>query len=127
MLSRYSHRAIHRRDLAEPSEPSAEPLTPPPAGDNVPLTWRSWMRKGRFLLGTLLFLLAALPAAAQTTTGVISGRVVDPTGLGIAGATVVLINEATSASRQTLSLESGDFVFPSILPGRYTVTVQAAG
>jgi Carboxypeptidase regulatory-like domain/TonB-dependent Receptor Plug Domain len=85
------------------------------------------MRNGRFLLGVLLLLAAAFSAGAQTTTGVISGRVVDPSGLGITGATVILTNEATGAPRQTLSTDSGDFVFPSILPGRYTVAVQAAG
>src|SRR5438874_10582009 len=58
---------------------------------------------------------------AQTTSGVISGRVVDPGGLGIPGAALTLSNDATREERQAVSVETGDFVFPAVLPGRYTV------
>jgi len=64
---------------------------------------------------------------AQTTSGVISGRVVDPGGLGIPGAALTLSNDATREERQAVSVETGDFVFPAVLPGRYTVTVQSPG
>src|SRR5687767_14266284 len=60
-------------------------------------------------------------ADAQTSSGVISGRVVDSSGALIPGADVTLISDATSAQRLMISSETGDFVFVSVLPGRYTL------
>ncbi|MSV30365.1 MAG: hypothetical protein EXQ52_16725 [Bryobacterales bacterium] len=73
-----------------------------------------------------LFLLTGL-ARAQTVSGVISGRVVDSGGLAIVGATVAIVNEANGARREMHSSETGDFVFPGVLPGAYTVIVQSSG
>ena len=63
----------------------------------------------------------------QTVSGVVSGSVVDSTGLVVPGATVQLINENTGDSRTQTSNESGDFVFSTVLPGTYTVAVEALG
>ncbi len=71
--------------------------------------------------------LATAPAHCQTTTGVITGRVVDPQGHSVTAAEVVLIQESTGVRRSTTTDVSGDFVFPSVLPGRYTIAVNAQG
>jgi len=87
------------------------------------------MRNQARLFGAALVLLVLGTgvAGAQTVSGVITGRVVDPGGLPIVGATVTLTNEASGERRETLSSDTGDIVFPSVLSGRYTVAVQAAG
>jgi hypothetical protein len=71
--------------------------------------------------------LLAVAAHAQTVTGIVSGTVVDPGGLAIPAATITLRNEATGDSRDTATMESGDFVFTAVPPGRYTVAAQYQG
>ena len=77
----------------------------------------------------LLFvcLLASAPVLAQSSTGTVSGRLVDPSGAAIAGAEVRLINEATKDSRRAASNNDGDFVFLDVAPGTFTVSVQVTG
>src|SRR5438552_10197385 len=77
-------------------------------------------------VGVLLALLAAVPAAAQST-GSISGAVVDSSGQVVPGATVMLTNEATADARTIVSNERGDFAFRAVPPGSYTVKVELAG
>ncbi|MBM3536160.1 MAG: carboxypeptidase regulatory-like domain-containing protein [Alphaproteobacteria bacterium] len=66
-------------------------------------------------------------ACAQTVTGVINGTVVDSSGNSIPGAEVKLTNEATAVSRTAVTEATGDFVFPAVSPGRYSVEIQANG
>ncbi|HET8550749.1 MAG TPA: carboxypeptidase regulatory-like domain-containing protein, partial [Bryobacteraceae bacterium] len=87
--------------------------------------------KTRILI-TVLTLLAVTggiigPAPAQTSAGMITGRVIDPQGAAIVGAEVVLTQELTGVRLTTKTDTSGEFVFPSVLPGRYSVAVQAEG
>src|SRR5271157_1062811 len=84
------------------------------------------------ILTRKLAFLAALMCAsallwAQTVTGVISGTVTDPTGEAIPGAAVTLTNESTADLRFATTDTAGNFVFPSVLPGAYTVKVEAKG
>ena len=69
-------------------------------------------------------ILTLIPVVAQTTTGTISGTVVDPGGALIPGAKVSVANEATSESRSSISSETGSFSFPSLLPATYTIRVE---
>ncbi|MFN7931796.1 MAG: TonB-dependent receptor [Bryobacteraceae bacterium] len=71
--------------------------------------------------------LAALPLAAQTTAGQITGIISDPTGAMVAGASVTARNAATGATRLTTSNESGNYTIPLLEPGPYSVTVQKEG
>jgi hypothetical protein len=75
----------------------------------------------------LLLALAALPAAAQTTAGQITGLVSDPSGALITGATVVARNSATGVTRQTASNDAGNYAIPLLEPGLYSLTVQKEG
>ena len=68
-----------------------------------------------------------MPLLAQTTTGTISGTVVDPGRALIPGAMVSATNEGTRESRSTLTSETGNFSFPSLLPATYTIRVELAG
>ncbi|MEP6706482.1 MAG: carboxypeptidase regulatory-like domain-containing protein [Pyrinomonadaceae bacterium] len=72
--------------------------------------------------------LANQPAMAQATTGTLRGVVADPNGGVIAGASVMAKNEATGAvTSGTTTSGEGTFEIAALPPGKYTVTVEAAG
>src|SRR5579859_3678424 len=75
----------------------------------------------------MLGMLPPNPLSAQTTTGTISGTVVDPSNMVIPGAKVSVTNEANGDVRRADTTGTGDFVFPSLLPATYTVEVEREG
>lgn len=80
----------------------------------------------------LLCLIAAVIAlssyaAAQESRATIQGTVKDPQGALIAGANVVVTNTDTQATVSTKSNEAGRFNAPLLMPGPYTVAVDAPG
>ncbi|HUK15484.1 MAG TPA: carboxypeptidase-like regulatory domain-containing protein [Bryobacteraceae bacterium] len=77
----------------------------------------------------LLALLLASAALAQMNiaTGSLSGTVTDPSGQVIPGASVTLIFELNGEVRTMLTNASGDFSFPALVEGPYTVRIQAQG
>ena len=81
----------------------------------------------RFLPVILAFVFLAAFATAQEDRGRISGLVTDPTGALIPNASVVLTNEATGVSLSTVSNEEGLYAFRLLIPGTYSVDVNAAG
>lgn len=74
----------------------------------------------------LAFLLAGA-AHAQVTTATIYGRILDPTGAVIPGASVTATNERTGAATSTTSNERGEFTLTFLPVGRYTVSIEAPG
>lgn len=74
-----------------------------------------------------LSLLFAVNAAAQTTTGSMSGSVVDSTGQVLPGATVTIVHERTGEQRVGTTSEVGLFAFAALMPGPYTVKAELAG
>lgn len=79
------------------------------------------------MLAFLLVLAAALPAFGQTTSGSVNGVVNDPGGATVAGANVTLTNNETGIVQTATTKENGEYVFPQVAPGTYTLTVEAAG
>lgn len=79
------------------------------------------------LLSTAL-LLSTMNLGAQTaSTGSISGAVTDASGAAVPSATVEITLIATGATlRQNVSAV-GQFVFPGVAPGEYTIRVTAQG
>ena len=75
----------------------------------------------------LLCIVVPSTANAQTVSGQISGRVVDPEGAVIGGASVRLTSDLTQQVREFVADESGSFVFSSLAPGDYSVHVAQAG
>ena len=92
---------------------------------------RSWLTCFRSSIFALLVAALALifsdSALAQSTTGTLRGQVLDPTGATVANAQVTATNMETGVSVKIAATSAGTYSFPSILPGRYTVTVEAAG
>lgn len=80
--------------------------------------------------GALIAALAALAAGhagAQTATGQINGTIGDATGAVIPGAGVTVTNEETGLTRETSTNESGDYTFPFLPVGRYSVQANSEG
>src|SRR5690349_13895842 len=86
------------------------------------------MKLTRACAAVLFLLLAILPAAySQMMSGQITGRLVDPGGSVIVGATVQLTNELTKQVREFLSDSNGNFTFTNVPPGNYTVRIAQPG
>jgi hypothetical protein len=67
---------------------------------------------------------ATLPAEGQITTGTVAGTVKDAQGGVVPGATVVLTSDARGTkSAPAVTNTTGDFVFPNIAVGTYTLEI----
>jgi hypothetical protein len=80
------------------------------------------------LLAIVLLLVSfiAAPAAAQTSSGTLRGRVTDPSKAVVPQATVT----ATSSDGKIYNVQTdhqGNFQFSRLAPGTYNVTIQAKG
>src|SRR6185503_5179687 len=75
----------------------------------------------------VLILLLAAVALAQSSRGVLRGKVIDSRGAAIRGARIVLFYNGKVALRETTSSESGEFGFDYLLPGEYELSVEADG
>src|SRR4051812_12967249 len=84
----------------------------------------------RALLITSALLCAAnAPVWAQSNAASISGLVQDAQGAVVPNAKVTLTNEEQGAAsaRQIATNSEGTFVFSPVLPGQYTIAVEASG
>ncbi len=81
----------------------------------------------KVILVGALCLLPISPAAAQSITGTIVGRVTDPSDAVVIGASVRAINVATGAVDAATTDDSGFYRIPHLLPGEYFVEVEAPG
>ena len=70
---------------------------------------------------------AIRPASAQSTSGSILGDLADLSGAFLPGATVSVSNNATGATREALTNETGAFRFSGLPPSSYSVTVEFPG
>ena len=74
----------------------------------------------------LAFVLLALGAFAQASTGMLTGRV-ESGGDVLPGVTVTVTSPALQGSRVEVTGTNGVFHFPALPPGRYTVVFELAG
>jgi hypothetical protein len=79
-----------------------------------------------YRFGVLLGLLS-LPLCAQTNFASIEGRVIDSSERAVSGVRVEVRANATGATRNTVTNESGLFEVPSLPPSRYSVEATASG
>src|SRR5438093_518028 len=85
-----------------------------------------------FRLGVLSFfvmtrLLVAPCGWSQGTLAAVSGTVRDPSGAVIPNVALVLTNTATNVVANTSTNEVGFYIFPSVVPGSYTLGAQSPG
>jgi hypothetical protein len=84
-------------------------------------------------LATLLTLFLCLVTAvavfaqSQATTGNIEGRVLDPKGAAIPGATITATNQQTGLEKTTSSDSEGNYRLILLPPGQYTIRANAQG
>jgi Carboxypeptidase regulatory-like domain len=89
------------------------------------LAFRSSWRFG--LIAIILINPLLMPRLnTQTITGSISGTVTDQSGAVIPSAHVSVVNIATRETHSTLSNGSGNYIFPALVPGQYTVSCESS-
>ena len=79
-----------------------------------------------WLLLSVLVLLVAATAFGQATTSELTGTVTTE-GKGLPGVTVTLSSPALLGTRTTVTGSSGDYFFPALPPGRYSVRFDLEG
>jgi outer membrane receptor for ferrienterochelin and colicin len=81
----------------------------------------------RLMVAAFVLLTVAASAAAQTTTGTISGRVIDVQGGALPGATVTAKSPNLQGSRETVTSANGDYILSGLPSGPYAISVSLSG
>jgi hypothetical protein len=83
----------------------------------------------RSMIATLIVasFFSGLVSAQSSTTGTLTGTVVDPSGGVLPGASVNVVNRATGLTQASVTGASGDWTVPTLPVGRYDVTVELDG
>ena len=81
----------------------------------------------RFVLWMSLLMVMAAGAGRAQTFGIIEGRVLDPSGAGVAGTGIRVRETASGAVRAAISGVDGSYRTPSLPPGEYEVDLAPAG
>jgi len=77
------------------------------------------------ILGLFLISCELCDAYAQISSAAVNGTVRDQQGANVPNATITLRNTATSVGRSSTTNEGGNYSFPSVTPGRYTLIISA--
>src|SRR5215469_14985384 len=80
-----------------------------------------------FLLVPSLLFVPSITLGQARTEGELSGKIVDPSGAVVAGASLTLSQASTGISLGASANASGEYVFPTVSPGTYKLTVDAKG
>lgn len=84
--------------------------------------------KIRLLAASLIMpFCVCLAGMGQATSGSVSGTVHDASGAVIPGATVTISDVAKGTKSVTHTDSAGSYVFPSLMPGTYTISVEMTG
>jgi hypothetical protein len=81
----------------------------------------------RVLAAAVAVLLVSLPLFSQGSAGRILGSITDQTGGFLAGATVTVLDVQRGITRTLITDQSGEYVAPSLLPGKYSVRAEFKG
>ncbi len=82
----------------------------------------------KLILVSAVIALGITSVLAQEGTATLRGTVTDPNGSVVPNATVSVANQETGLNRRTVTTnDTGDYVFSSLRPGLYRVTVEANG
>lgn len=73
---------------------------------------------------TLTLLLVLIRAQTISGQGAVNGMVRDDSGASVAGAKIILTEESKGLVRESESSRDGSFLFPSLIAGIYSVSVQ---
>jgi Carboxypeptidase regulatory-like domain len=84
--------------------------------------WWGWVG-----IASALLLGGSCSFVQAQTTAMISGTVADSSGGVVPGAKVTATNQTTQNQVETVTGSSGAFTFPVLLPGSYTIRIEAKG
>ncbi len=87
---------------------------------------RNW-RPASWLLAAFLLLAGTHPGLAQLGRGTVVGTVTDATGALVPAVDLQLTEVNTGSAYATKSTSEGQFTFPELLPGKYTLKATASG
>ena len=79
------------------------------------------------LVAGLLAIFLAQPSLAQFVRGALVGKVTDEKGAAVTGTQVKLTNLGTNETKSATTDENGDYNFPALLPGVYSLEVRRTG
>jgi hypothetical protein len=88
------------------------------------------LKQARPALAVILLLACAVayaPAQTSVATGSIQGTVTDPVGAVVANAKVTITNVDSNQTRETSTSSSENYSSGALLPGNYSVKVEAQG
>jgi outer membrane receptor protein involved in Fe transport len=85
-----------------------------------------WRLSTAILLGTILLWISP-PVVGQAVNATLLGTVTDASGAAVASVKVTLMETNTGISRSSQTNESGNYVFPDLPSGTYTVTAELSG
>ena len=72
-------------------------------------------------------ILAGAPSFSQTERATIRGTITDTSGAVVSDASVVVTNQASGETRETVSSSAGVYQVPLLSPGVYTITAEVEG
>src|SRR5215469_5669419 len=81
----------------------------------------------RFELWAVSGLILVNMMSGQEFRGHVQGRVSDPSGAAIPGASVKLVNVGTNVAANQTTNDTGLYRFDQVDPGNYTLTAEAPG
>ena len=86
------------------------------------------MTQARLNAGIFVFvaLIAMAPPIVAQSTGRIQGNITDAQGAVLPGATLTVRNQATGIERSLVSDAAGDYLAPSLAPGRWSISVMVS-
>jgi len=76
---------------------------------------------------SLLALLSASIASAQAVNATLVGTITDASGATVANAQVLIVETNTGIGKTTQANDSGNYIFPDLPPGKYSVTAEHPG
>src|SRR5882724_48176 len=85
-----------------------------------------WRLSMAVLLGAILLGFSS-PVMGQAVNATLLGTVTDSSGAAVSNAKVTITETNTGISRTSQTNESGNYIFPDLPPGTYTVTAEQSG
>ncbi len=79
------------------------------------------------IFAVLIAMVAGVSAFAQNSRGAITGQITDPTGAVIPNAKITVTSTDTGAISHVISTAQGFYTVPDLMPGGYTLAVDAQG
>lgn len=85
------------------------------------------MKQVAALFTSIAFLVLFSVCASAQGLSTVVGTVTDPSGGLVPGAKVTIVQQTTGLTRTFTTDAQGEYVFPSLRPSKYTLTVEAPG